>query len=141
MNQHLGVTLNLNWHSKPTFCGNYLLCLTIHSPSLFSVKIASFPPKLQLPNPQISGMDTIESLNSSAFQTYLSKTSNTICGRRPILLLLATIEEHSSRNPSSDAKFSFLHYSQSSRCVRKGDSSVSYASGVLTISWGWWYPL
>ncbi|KAL5252500.1 hypothetical protein ACHWQZ_G015320 [Mnemiopsis leidyi] len=80
------------------------------------------------------GMDTIESLNSVAFQSYLSKTSNTICGRRPILLLLATVEEHSARNPNSKSKFSFLHYSQSSKCMRPSDSSVSYASGVLTIS-------
>ena len=79
------------------------------------------------------GMDEIESLNPERFDQYLRKTRNTICGRRPIMLLLATIELHRKRLPQSKCSFKFLDYSQSSKCFRKSDSSVSYASGVLML--------
>ena len=38
------------------------------------------------------GMAKIESQSSAAFQSYLDETKNTICGRQPILLLLAILE-------------------------------------------------
>ena len=38
------------------------------------------------------GMDLIESQSFNAFTQYLDQTENTICGRHPIQLLLATIE-------------------------------------------------
>ena len=37
------------------------------------------------------GMAKIESQSSAAFQSYLDETKNTICGRQPILLLLAIL--------------------------------------------------
>lgn len=80
------------------------------------------------------GMRIIEELDATKFDSYLAKTHNTICGRRPIILLLCTVELHTAKNPETGSKFQFLHYSQSSKVVRKNDSSVSYASGVLTLS-------
>ena len=39
------------------------------------------------------GMDMIETQSFASFTKYLDETQNTICGRHPIQLLLATIEE------------------------------------------------
>ena len=123
---------SLLWDWVPP-CQNssYFVCLNSRT------KNAATPSLSPKSSHFLPGMDTIESLDSSAFQSYLSKTSNTICGRRPILLLLATVEAHSARHPHAKSSFSFLHYSQSSKCFKRTDSSVSYASGVLTISWCW----
>lgn len=38
------------------------------------------------------GMGKIESQSTAAFKAYLDDTKNTICGRQPILLLLAVLE-------------------------------------------------
>jgi AmmeMemoRadiSam system protein B len=75
------------------------------------------------------GMDMIESLDPSKFTEYLKKYKNTICGRFPILVLLYAVE-------ASDKNYSikFIAYAQSSACKNMSDSSVSYASAILTIS-------
>ena len=67
------------------------------------------------------------------FAAYLSRTKNTICGRHPIgvlLAALATLQEE--KEEWKEAKLDFVRYEQSSACVRATDSSVSYASAVLT---------
>ncbi|CAF4320094.1 unnamed protein product [Rotaria sp. Silwood2] len=82
------------------------------------------------------GMELIEKLNLPDFHTYLRSTDNTICGRYPISLLLATIEQSKKVVPSSQfPKFSmqFVKYAQSSHVKKSNDSSVSYASAVLTV--------
>lgn len=72
------------------------------------------------------GMDAIETDSVLSFRQYLHQTKNTICGRNPILILLAT-------HAHSKEKFSiqFVHYEQSSQCLTSSDSSVSYASAVV----------
>ena len=77
-------------------------------------------------------MDAIETLDPAAFESYLKKTQNTICGRRPILLLLCAIERH-LEVVGGGGTLSFLDYSQSSQCVKRSDSSVSYGSASLTL--------
>jgi len=80
------------------------------------------------------GMDLIEKMNLTDFHAYLRSTDNTICGRYPISLLLATIEQANKVVPSSQLpKFymQFVKYAQSSQVKKSNDSSVSYASGVL----------
>lgn len=79
------------------------------------------------------GMDIIESLDHGAFNEYLKKYHNTICGRHPIGVLLGAIS--AMRQHGNGHKFSmkFVRYAQSSRCRVMKDSSVSYASAALTI--------
>ncbi|ESN93520.1 hypothetical protein HELRODRAFT_103432 [Helobdella robusta] len=90
------------------------------------------------------GMKLIESLNHKKFHDYLNETHNTICGRHPIGILLAAIEEAQKQSSSSSGSSSssskplkfdlkFINYEQSNRCRSMNDSSVSYAAGVLLI--------
>jgi len=72
------------------------------------------------------GMGLIESHNMDGFVAYLKETQNTICGRNPIQLLLAIIEEAGASNYET----SFLAYKQSEQLKSKRGSSVSYASST-----------
>jgi len=73
------------------------------------------------------GMRIIESGDSAAFTSYLADTRNTICGRHPIGVLLHALR--SCRTPALRARFTA--YAQSSRALKAGDSSVSYATAVV----------
>jgi len=72
------------------------------------------------------GMRLIEEGDPSAFRAYLSRTENTICGRNPCSLLLAT-----AALASTKTRCGFRFYDQSSKVLRRGDSSVSYASALV----------
>uniref|UniRef100_A0A2R9BGL7 Uncharacterized protein n=1 Tax=Pan paniscus TaxID=9597 RepID=A0A2R9BGL7_PANPA len=61
-----------------------------------------------------------EQLDPVSFSNYLRKHHNTICGRHPFRVL-------------NNMSFSFLNYAQSSQCRNWQDSSVSYATGALTV--------
>ncbi|KAJ7552957.1 hypothetical protein O6H91_06G078300 [Diphasiastrum complanatum] len=74
-----------------------------------------------------SGMSIIESGNPEAFRDYLQEFDNTICGRHPIGVFL-----HMQKNCSTTLQIKFLQYEQSSHCRSLRDSSVSYASAVVT---------
>jgi AmmeMemoRadiSam system protein B len=76
------------------------------------------------------GMDAVESLNPLGFSKYLQEFSNTICGRHPIAVLLHAVFYIKSADLNWQLKF--VQYSQSNQCKNMGDSSVSYASAVLT---------
>ncbi|CAJ0582504.1 unnamed protein product, partial [Mesorhabditis spiculigera] len=78
------------------------------------------------------GMEAIESLNPDVFNTYLSKTHNTICGRNPICVMLQAAEHFRLANNHTH-EFKFLRYSQSNQARHASDSSVSYAAGALFI--------
>lgn len=75
-----------------------------------------------------------------AFRAYLADTGNTVCGRNPILMLLAVLR-HARESAvgvgggdgGTSSRISFVHYSQSSAVVRPDDSSVSYASAICRI--------
>lgn len=74
------------------------------------------------------GMALIEAQDPQRFRDYLHTTANTICGRHPIGVLLQALQR-------CDTKHSvrFTAYDQSSKCLRLSDSSVSYASAIVTI--------
>lgn len=76
------------------------------------------------------GMDLIETLEPTDFKNYLRKYENTICGRHPISVLL-NIVKYLRNKKHSNFSLKFVDYSQSSKCKRKQDSSVSYASASL----------
>ncbi|KAF9937121.1 hypothetical protein BGZ67_001622 [Mortierella alpina] len=99
------------------------------------------------------GMDLIEHGGHAAFCKYLSRTKNTICGRHPIGVLLAALEDadddqdrssHNDLSTDLDGKggkvareyhhhhrIQFVHYAQSSSVLSTSDSSVSYASAFV----------
>ncbi|KZT56403.1 UPF0103-domain-containing protein [Calocera cornea HHB12733] len=82
---------------------------------------------LTLPAPSSSAKEA-----HSSFANYLHRTSNTICGRHPIGVLLgalAALEE----DGKGKAAIQFVKYAQSSACKTVEDSSVSYASAYVTL--------
>ncbi len=75
------------------------------------------------------GMGIIERGDPEEFRAYLDDYRNTICGRHPIAVLL-----HMLRHCGTRHRTEFVRYAQSSRCKHPRDSSVSYASAVVTKS-------
>lgn len=75
------------------------------------------------------GMDLIALQKPGAFADYLKETRNTICGRHAISVWLQAIDAIKSE-PSLTVDF--VKYAQSSAVSSMGDSSVSYASAVVT---------
>mmetsp|Transcript_7760 Transcript_7760/g.11733 ORF Transcript_7760/g.11733 Transcript_7760/m.11733 type:complete len:311 (-) Transcript_7760:120-1052(-) len=73
------------------------------------------------------GMSIIETLNTQDFTDYLKQYENTICGRHPIGVFLNALENYTGKQIP---EMKFVHYSQSSKCYRSSDSSVSYAAGI-----------
>ena len=84
------------------------------------------------------GMAAIEAGGGSdPFRRYLADTRNTICGRYPVSLLLATLEAVESGGGGGGAPqryvTRFVAYDQSTRAAVPTDSSVSYASAVTRL--------
>ena len=81
-----------------------------------------------------SGMSAIAGLDHRAFSDYLKTTRNTICGRHPIGVYLALLQLPASASASAGApgvNITFVDYKQSSKVVKKADSSVSYAGAII----------
>ena len=72
------------------------------------------------------------SLAHHDFSEYLHRTKNTICGRHPIGVLLGALAELEKQGRNATLKW--VRYEQSSQCVNLNDSSVSYASGFVTLN-------
>jgi AmmeMemoRadiSam system protein B len=73
----------------------------------------------------------IQKQDPAQFHAYLKRTKNTICGRHPIAVLLNAIE---AAETAFEVKFT--RYAQSEAITRADESSVSYASAVITASGG-----
>ncbi|KAK4508627.1 hypothetical protein PRZ48_002366 [Zasmidium cellare] len=58
----------------------------------------------------------------------LERTGNTVCGRHPIGVVMAALEEG-----GGEARFRFVRYERSSEVKRVGESSVSYASAFAVL--------
>lgn len=69
------------------------------------------------------------------WDSYIDLTQNTICGQKPVAIVLSLIEQFkkSGGQLSGDDVFEWLGYSQSSHATKGGDSSVSYASGYVRV--------
>jgi AmmeMemoRadiSam system protein B len=78
-------------------------------------------------------LQAIESQSHAGFSAYLAATHNTICGRHPIGVVLAALEQLDAGRAGSGRShvIRFVEYAQSSRCTSPADSSVSYASAVV----------
>ncbi|EGW32653.1 uncharacterized protein SPAPADRAFT_61718 [Spathaspora passalidarum NRRL Y-27907] len=74
--------------------------------------------------------------SSRDWQEYIKITGNTICGQKPISIVLRLVEEYHKKAPRSspvDGVFNWIGYSQSNPVRRSGESSVSYASGYVQL--------
>ena len=76
-----------------------------------------------------AGMAHIEAQDTAGFAAYQRQFRNTICGRHPIAVLLHALAE--ARGTQAHV-CKFVRYAQSSRARSAGDSSVSYASAVIS---------
>jgi len=77
------------------------------------------------------GMHLIAAGDPVAFVAYLKRTKNTICGRHPITVFMWALH-YAKAEHNKDFVVEPTHYEQSSQCVNKNDSSVSYAVLVAT---------
>ncbi|KAJ1669555.1 Protein memo1, partial [Spiromyces aspiralis] len=70
-------------------------------------------------------MDIIETMSHGDFEKYLRKTRNTICGRHPISVLLAAINEimPTIREKGDKIQLKFVKYAQSNHAKDFTDSS------------------
>jgi len=74
------------------------------------------------------GMEAIQSQNANdQWYLYMKEFKNTICGRHPIGVLLQILKVCKTK-----VNIQFVHYAQSSQCLQKSDSSVSYAVAVVS---------
>ena len=80
-------------------------------------------------------MDAIASGSHDKFLTNLRKTKNTVCGRHPIGVIMAAIEDLKKKEkmPKDKGNFHFVRYERSSEVEHARDSSVSYASAFAVI--------
>ncbi|KAF9229331.1 UPF0103-domain-containing protein [Gyrodon lividus] len=80
--------------------------------------------------PSKSKSDAPAADSHDKFVEYLDRTGNTICGRKPIGVLLGMLSELEKSGKS--AKLQFVRYEQSSKCTSVSGSSVSYASAYIS---------
>lgn len=85
----------------------------------------------------IATMRAITTGTTDQFLKTLRFTGNTVCGRHPIGVIMAAMEEAAKLRKASDTErekpigpFRFLRYERSSDAVDVADSSVSYVSAV-----------
>ena len=88
-------------------------------------------------------MDAIEAGSHELFLKILEETGNTVCGRHPIGIVMAAMEELRRRgrvveaeekNEEQDrSRFKFIRYERSSDVMSIEDSSVSYCSAFAVI--------
>lgn len=79
----------------------------------------------------LSEADTPAADSHINFLEYLDRTGNTICGRKPIGVLLGILSE--IEKGGKKAKVQFVRYEQSSKCTSVTGSSVSYASAYISL--------
>ncbi|KAF3909488.1 hypothetical protein AA313_de0203425 [Arthrobotrys entomopaga] len=85
-------------------------------------------------------IEAIETGVHDNFAEYLKETRNTVCGRHPIGVVMAGLEEVVRRRRErgveaneATGRFKFVRYEQSSQCTKASDSSVSYASAFAVL--------
>lgn len=79
-------------------------------------------------------MGACESGSHQAWLDKLEETGNTVCGRHPIGVMMAAVEELRKESGNlSTGVFKFVRYERSSDVKNVGDSSVSYASAYAVM--------
>ncbi|CAH2351506.1 MEMO1 family protein Mho1p [[Candida] railenensis] len=67
------------------------------------------------------------------WKEYIKVTGNTICGQKPIAIILRLLEKYKEERTGTIEGFKWIGYSQSGRAKSYHDSSVSYASGYIAL--------
>ncbi|GEQ67259.1 hypothetical protein JCM33374_g923 [Metschnikowia sp. JCM 33374] len=83
-----------------------------------------------------TAMLTASTGSVAKWDAYIETTGNTICGQKPIAIVLSLLEKYSATQDVSSTggeTFQWLGYSQSSKAVSANDSSVSYAAGYVSL--------
>ena len=80
-------------------------------------------------------MAAITTGSTDVFLRSIQTTGNTVCGRHPIGVMMAALEEISSPDQEEEGKgrFHFVRYERSSDAVDVTDSSVSYVSAFAVM--------
>ncbi|KAI1090218.1 UPF0103-domain-containing protein [Rostrohypoxylon terebratum] len=79
-------------------------------------------------------MDAVESGDHNKFVDNLKHTKNTVCGRHPIGVTMAALEELAKEKPEEGKyRFKFVQYDRSNLVEDATDSSVSYASAYAIV--------
>jgi MEMO1 family protein len=81
----------------------------------------------------IATMKAITTGSTAEFLKILRTTGNTVCGRHPIGVIMAALEEFASATGDEVGKFHFIRYERSSDPDELSESSVSYVSAVAVI--------
>ncbi|KAK2063252.1 memo-like protein [Colletotrichum caudatum] len=76
-------------------------------------------------------IEAIKTGRHSAFYDNLKQTRNTVCGRHPIGVAMAALEELGGEERPH--RFRFVQYQRSSLVTGPGDSSVSYVSAYAVV--------
>lgn len=74
-----------------------------------------------------------ESGSHDAWLDILEDTGNTVCGRHPIGVMMAAVEELRKEGRQEFGAFKFVRYERSSDVKKVADSSVSYASAFAVV--------
>ncbi|KAJ0300262.1 Protein memo1 [Colletotrichum fioriniae] len=72
-------------------------------------------------------IEAIKTGKHNSFYDNLKQTKNTVCGRHPIGVTMAALEE------LGDHRFTFIQYNRSTLVTRPRDSSVSYVSAYAVV--------
>ncbi|KAF3987252.1 hypothetical protein FT663_04017 [Candidozyma haemuli var. vulneris] len=80
-----------------------------------------------------SAMAVAQKGSADAWDEYIEATGNTICGQKPLGIVLRLLEKTGGGSSGSGGGFKWLGYSQSSQVLKSNDSSVSYASGYVAV--------
>lgn len=82
-----------------------------------------------------AAMEIATAGSAAKWDSYIDITGNTICGQRPIAVVLRLVEEFKKAGGNTVGKevFEWIGYSQSSKVTEYHDSSVSYASGYIRV--------
>jgi MEMO1 family protein len=82
-------------------------------------------------------MDAIETGSYEAFWHNLERTENTVCGRHPIAVMMAAMEELARRQEGKvgegKLRFKFVRYERSNLVESHTESSVSYAAAYAVV--------
>lgn len=68
-----------------------------------------------------------------AWLEVLEDTGNTVCGRHPIGVMMAAVEEVRKAGKPEAGLFKFVRYERSGEVEKVSDSSVSYASAYAVV--------
>lgn len=81
----------------------------------------------------IATMAAITTGSAATFLDSIQTTGNTVCGRHPIGVMMAAMEEIARPDDGKTGKFHFVRYERSSDAIDVNDSSVSYVSAFAML--------